>query len=82
MKNLRCAICRELTALSEIAYVDAQSEDSENGESKVQVKGSHSTKVQAVVERLLLIKKQDPDAKCLVFSTVSRFDRILNPINH
>lgn len=71
MKNLRCAICRELTALSEIAYVDAQAEVLEDKESTVvQVKGSHSTKVQAVVERLLLIKKQDPDAKCLVFSTV------------
>lgn len=71
MKNLRCAICRELTALSEIAYVDAQAEVIEDKESTVvQVKGSHSTKVQAVVERLLLIKKQDPDAKCLVFSTV------------
>lgn len=76
MKNLRCAICREVTALSEIAYVDAQAEVTEDGESKVvQVKGSHSTKVQAVVERLLLIKKEDPDAKCLVFSTV--IDKII-----
>lgn len=61
-----------MTALSEIAYVNAQVEDCKDGESRaVQVKGSHSTKVQAVVQRLLLIKEQDPHAKCLVFSTVS-----------
>ncbi len=70
LKSLRCAICRETTALSEIAYVDAQAEEPEGGGESVQVKGSHSTKVQAVVQRLLMIKKEDPQAKCLVFSTV------------
>lgn len=70
-RKLKCAICRDTTALFEIAYVDAQADASENPSLvSVQVKGSHSTKVQAVVQQLLLIKKDDPSAKCLVFSTV------------
>ncbi|XP_045026418.1 LOW QUALITY PROTEIN: E3 ubiquitin-protein ligase SHPRH [Daphnia magna] len=69
-RKLKCAICRDTTALFEIAYVDAQADASENPSLvSVQVKGSHSTKVQAVVQQLLLIKKDDPSAKCLVFST-------------
>lgn len=35
------------------------------------VQGSHSTKVEAVVKCLLNIRKEDPKAKSLVFSTVS-----------
>ena len=35
--------------------------------------GSHSTKVEAVVRCLLRIKRDDPTAKALVFSTVSLF---------
>ena len=71
MKSLRCAICRESTALSEIAYVDAQAEEPEGNAESIKIKGSHSTKVQAVVQRLLMIKKEDPEAKCLVFSSVN-----------
>jgi E3 ubiquitin-protein ligase SHPRH len=60
-----------VTALAEIAYVDAcpvKDEDPEKGELKV--KGSHSTKVEAIVRQLLHIRSKDPEAKCLVFSTV------------
>ena len=71
MKSLRCAICRESTALSEIAYVDAQAEEPEGNVESIKIKGSHSTTVQAVVQRLLMIKKEDPEAKCLVFSSVN-----------
>lgn len=74
MKHLRCAICRETTTLHEIAYVDAHASVEENPDSiSVRVKGSHSTKVQAVVQQLLLIKKDDPNAKCLLFSTVNNY---------
>ena len=74
MKHLRCAICRETTTLHEIAYVDAHASVEENPDSiSVRVKGSHSTKVQAVVQQLLLIKKDDPNAKCRLFSTVNNY---------
>lgn len=33
-------------------------------------KGSHSTKVEAVVRTLMRIQHRDPEAKALVFSTV------------
>ena len=48
-----------------------EADDELNDVSSFKVKGSHSTKVQAVVQQLLLIKKDEPDAKCLVFSTVN-----------
>ena len=76
--TLRCAICRETTALAEIAYVDAcpvKEEDAEEAELKV--KGSHSTKVEAIVRQLLQIRAKDPEAKCLVFSTVRTFSSFL-----
>ena len=60
-----------MTGMAEIAYVDAspiKEEDTEQTELKV--KGSHSTKVEAIVKQLLLIRSQDAEAKCLVFSTV------------
>jgi len=71
MQNMRCAICRETTALSDVAYVDTRPESNELDGVPVQVKGSHSTKVGAVVQQLLKIKAKEPEAKCLVFSTVS-----------
>lgn len=83
MKKLRCAICRETTTLHEIAYVDAQAIVVDDPELvSIRVKGSHSTKVQAVVQQLLLIKKDDPDAKCLVFSTVNIFCYFIIPVRN
>lgn len=70
---MRCAICRETTLLSDVAYVDTRPESDESDEVPVQVKGSHSTKVGAVVQQLLKIKAKEPDAKCLIFSTVNLF---------
>ena len=73
-RYLRCAICRETTTLTDIAYVDTQpiSTGQEVAEN-VRVIGSHSTKIEAVVRQLLLIQAGDPGAKCLVFSSVSEF---------
>ena len=68
---MRCAICRETTVLSDVAYVDTRPETNELDGDAVHVKGSHSTKVGAVIKQLLRIKVKEPDAKCLVFSTVN-----------
>eukprot|EP00058_Branchiostoma_floridae_P018800 XP_002604289.1 hypothetical protein BRAFLDRAFT_125252 [Branchiostoma floridae] len=63
--SIRCAICRQLTATGDISYVSTEAKQQED----VDVKGSHSTKVEAVVRTLKLIRQKDPTAKSLVFST-------------
>lgn len=66
-RAIKCAICRQTTAHTEISYVftcQASSRDQD-----IPVKGSHSTKVEAVVRTLKKIQLMDPGAKCLVFST-------------
>ncbi|KAG8444169.1 hypothetical protein GDO86_009376 [Hymenochirus boettgeri] len=64
---IKCAICRQTTSHKEISYVFTSESASE--EQDIPVKGSHSTKVEAVVRTLMKIQLQDPGAKSLVFST-------------
>ncbi|XP_072265386.1 E3 ubiquitin-protein ligase SHPRH isoform X2 [Pyxicephalus adspersus] len=64
---IKCAICRQTTSHKEISYVFTS--EAANEEQDVPVKGSHSTKVEAVVRTLLKIQSMDPGAKSLVFST-------------
>jgi E3 ubiquitin-protein ligase SHPRH len=71
-RSVRCAICRNLTLHSEVSYVktkvDSKDESSEDEVYKP-VKGSLSTKIEAVVKTLVKIQTQDPSSKSLVFST-------------
>lgn len=64
---IKCAICRQTTSHKEISYVFTS--EAANEEQDVPVKGSHSTKVEAVVRTLMKIQSMDPGAKSLVFST-------------
>ncbi|BFZ25061.1 hypothetical protein BsWGS_28100 [Bradybaena similaris] len=61
-RRLKCPVCRHMTPVREISYVTTQKTE------KMDVKGSHSTKVQAVIQCLIKIRQQDPMAKSLVFS--------------
>lgn len=65
--SIKCAICRQTTSHKEISYVFT----SEKAclEEDIPVKGSHSTKVEAVIRTLMRIQRRDPGAKALVFST-------------
>ncbi|XP_040453373.1 E3 ubiquitin-protein ligase SHPRH isoform X1 [Falco naumanni] len=65
--SIKCAICRQTTSHKEISYVFTA--ESANQEDDIPVKGSHSTKVEAVVRTLKRIQFKDPGAKSLVFST-------------
>ncbi|XP_054830788.1 E3 ubiquitin-protein ligase SHPRH isoform X4 [Eublepharis macularius] len=65
--SIKCAICRQTTSHKEISYVFTA--ESANQEDDMPVKGSHSTKVEAVVRTLKKIQYKDPGAKSLVFST-------------
>ncbi|XP_051942712.1 E3 ubiquitin-protein ligase SHPRH isoform X1 [Hippocampus zosterae] len=66
-RAINCAICRQSTSHSEISYVFTAQASSQDQD--IPVKGSHSTKVEAVVRTLKKIQVSDPGAKCLVFST-------------
>ncbi|NXX77199.1 SHPRH ligase, partial [Urocolius indicus] len=65
--SIKCAICRQTTSHKEISYVFTA--ETSNQEDDIPVKGSHSTKVEAVVRTLKRIQFKDPGAKSLVFST-------------
>lgn len=74
-KSLRCPICRESNPLGDISYVQVPAkEEGGGGEDGPSVRGSHSTKVHAVVRQLLRIRAEEPGSKCLVFSTVGHPD--------
>nr|XP_055027595.1 E3 ubiquitin-protein ligase SHPRH isoform X2 [Misgurnus anguillicaudatus] len=66
-RAIKCAICRQTTSHSEISYVFT-TQSADEGQD-IPVKGSHSTKVEAVVRVLKKIQMTDPGAKSLVFST-------------
>ncbi|XP_023050535.1 E3 ubiquitin-protein ligase SHPRH isoform X1 [Piliocolobus tephrosceles] len=65
--SIKCAICRQTTSHKEISYVFTS--EKANQEEDIPVKGSHSTKVEAVIRTLMKIQLRDPGAKALVFST-------------
>ncbi|NXU70552.1 SHPRH ligase, partial [Oreotrochilus melanogaster] len=65
--SIKCAICRQTTSHKEISYVFTA--ETANQDDDIPVKGSHSTKVEAVVRTLKKIQYKDPGAKSLVFST-------------
>ncbi|XP_031236244.1 E3 ubiquitin-protein ligase SHPRH isoform X3 [Mastomys coucha] len=65
--SIKCAICRQTTSHKEVSYVFTS--EKANQEDDIPVKGSHSTKVEAVVRTLMKIQLRDPGAKALVFST-------------
>ncbi|NWU68810.1 SHPRH ligase, partial [Pterocles burchelli] len=64
--SIKCAICRQTTSHKEISYVFTA--ETANQEDDIPVKGSYSTKVEAVVRTLKRIQFKDPGAKSLVFS--------------
>ncbi|XP_029449895.1 E3 ubiquitin-protein ligase SHPRH [Rhinatrema bivittatum] len=66
-RAIKCAICRQTTSHKEISYVFTT--EIANQEKDIPVKGSHSTKVEAVVRTLKTIQNRYPGAKALVFST-------------
>merc|ERR1712130_688365 len=66
--STKCAVCRSITSHAEISYVSTKNEHEEEYDIE-DIKGSHSTKVEAVMKCLVKIQSDDEDAKSLVFST-------------
>ncbi|XP_066993133.2 E3 ubiquitin-protein ligase SHPRH [Anabrus simplex] len=70
MTSVKCPICRDVTHSGDISFVDISTKNPDQGLwSNISVKGSHSTKVEAVVRCLLALQNTEPGAKALVFST-------------
>jgi len=70
-KFVRCSVCRHMNPHRDISYVCRKNEQVEEDEDMeiADVKGDHSTKIEAVVKMLLRIQVESPGAKSLVFST-------------
>ena len=72
VRQLSCPLCREFCHSSDINYVKlGLGEGEEEEEEEVEVLGTHSSKILALTQTLLRIRRQDPGAKALVFSSVS-----------
>lgn len=67
--HVKCPLCRIPTVAQEISYVSTATSQADKAHDSVTVKGSHSTKVEAIVRTLLTIRSADSTAKSLVFST-------------
>lgn len=71
--RISCPLCRETCVSTDINYVNLGVEpDSQDGMEVEPVSGNHASKIVAVVQTLLRIRRQDPRAKALVFSSVSK----------
>uniref|UniRef100_L7LZM8 Putative dead box-containing helicase-like transcription factor/dna repair protein n=1 Tax=Rhipicephalus pulchellus TaxID=72859 RepID=L7LZM8_RHIPC len=67
--SLLCAVCRNSCAHGDVFYVDTAPPPTSH--SRFSVKGSHTTKIGAIIETILEIKADDPSAKALLFSSWS-----------
>ncbi|XP_062583569.1 E3 ubiquitin-protein ligase SHPRH-like [Saccostrea cucullata] len=65
---VKCAVCREKTYHSDISYVSTVKSD-EDKDVETRVQGSHSTKIIGIIRCLKQIKREDPGAKVLLFSS-------------
>nr|CAD7260465.1 unnamed protein product [Timema shepardi] len=81
--SLKCPICRDKTPHGSVSYVNFKSKlpteevqgTSSEDQAEVKGKGSQSTKMEAIVKCLLMLRKKDPAVKVLVFST---WESVLN----
>lgn len=74
-QGIRCPVCRQFTVASEVYFIE--NDKVKEKEEEILIKGSYSTKTTAIVKCLLEIKKNDPQAKSLVFSNFLDFLHIL-----
>ncbi|XP_069684447.1 E3 ubiquitin-protein ligase SHPRH isoform X2 [Periplaneta americana] len=79
--SVKCPICRETTQEDGISYVNLSCKvyETKDDETPITVRGSHSTKVEAVVHCLLSLRAAEPDVKALVFST---WEKVLDVLAH
>ncbi|XP_049765054.1 E3 ubiquitin-protein ligase SHPRH [Schistocerca cancellata] len=75
--TVKCAVCRETTRCIDISFVNLETEDITGYDADVKILGSHSKKVEAIVKTMLIIKKEDPEAKALIFSGWEKLLEIL-----
>ncbi|XP_047740431.1 E3 ubiquitin-protein ligase SHPRH [Hyalella azteca] len=67
--SVKCPLCRQLTMVRDISYVDNKVSVKKDEDLSVKVVGSLSSKTEEVVRVMLRIKSEDPKAKVLVFSS-------------
>ncbi|PKI46157.1 hypothetical protein CRG98_033415 [Punica granatum] len=77
-KWVMCPTCRQHTEFANIAFADDRQDNSgglhnlqgdHDNEASIIVHGSYGTKIEAVTRRILWIKRTEPKAKVLLFSS-------------
>lgn len=76
--SVKCPICRQSTITSEIVFIDSGPSREGKESEKIRVIGSWSTKVEEIVRTIFRIRTNEPDAKCLVFSSWTSFLLLLS----
>lgn len=66
-KHIRCSICRKSQNMDDVSYIRIKGKNDNMND--IDIKGSYSTKVQAIVKHVLYLRNQDKDVKILIFST-------------
>ncbi|XP_065560875.1 E3 ubiquitin-protein ligase SHPRH-like [Artemia franciscana] len=66
--SITCPYCRQVCLFEDVSYVYTGADEGDKS-LQVEVKGSHSTKVDALVREMLILKEEEPDSKSLIFST-------------
>ncbi|CAL8087779.1 unnamed protein product [Orchesella dallaii] len=79
LQSFLCPLCRHSMKFADVSFVDTTENEQdamEQGSNQLEqrqkareVKGSHSTKVEAIVETLLQLQDSHPGEKCIIFST-------------
>ncbi|RZF49254.1 hypothetical protein LSTR_LSTR002875 [Laodelphax striatellus] len=65
-ETITCPVCREMTLTADVSHIEAR--HAADSHIKAQVKGSFTTKIEAMVAELLAIRAKEPDVKVLMFS--------------
>lgn len=66
-QRVSCSVCRYVQYLNDISYIKVKGTNDATDD--IEIKGSYSTKIQAIVKHTLLLRQDDETVKILVFSS-------------
>ncbi|XP_044732242.1 E3 ubiquitin-protein ligase SHPRH [Chrysoperla carnea] len=78
--DLTCSVCRRQQPIADISYVKKEGDETSNltKPGELIIKGSFSTKIEAITKCLLDLYKEDNQVKVLIFSTWSTVLDVVN----
>ncbi|XP_054724305.1 E3 ubiquitin-protein ligase SHPRH-like [Uloborus diversus] len=70
--NIRCPVCRSVANVLNVYFINNSVDKSDT-----KIEGNTSTKTIAIIKCLLNVWKEEPSAKCLIFSSFSEYVKLL-----